>query len=450
MSEEIKETEVEFNEDVFEAMLSGTFEEPQNEDEADVAEDFEEDDNEHQEDTDQEEESESDDETNQDGDGDAEDTYEDEEDDEEEDALVETGDSDDEGIDVSDEEEEADEASESEEGDSTKRSEDSADTEEKSDGDSPDTETVDYKAFYDAVTNAEFVVNGKKVKGFKDPQKIIQSQQMAGGFSEKMAGFKQYRPFMAPLKERGMLDDQAKFDLAMNLVDGDKEAIKLHLKSLNIDPLDLDMDVIDYSGKSTVASKEALVLEDVMERAKSAGIEDRVRQVVGKEWDTDSFNEFVTNPLVRNDLLTHIETGAYDMVQDKIAELSRLDYTGEYSSMNAIAKYREAARVLQSEQAANPAPVQKAQPATTPKANPEAVKKASVKAEKEKIEQARKEREYKAKAKEEESKRMAQRKKATSSSKGKAGSKPKAAFDPMKVEGEELDSLMDFLISGGR
>ena len=235
------------------------------------------------------------------------------------------------------------------------------------------TDEIDYKAFYDAVVNTEFVVNGKKTKGFADPKKIIQSQQMAGGFSEKMAGFKKYRPFMAPLKERGMLEDKAKFDLAMNLVDGDKEAIKEHLKSLKIDPLDLDMETIEYTPKPATTSEEALVLEDTMERARNAGIEDRVRDIVGKEWDDDSFKEFVTNSAVRNDLLNHIETGVYDTVQDKMLELSRLDYDGAYGDLSTVEKYRVAVRALNNEggiEKAQEEPVATKKPVSKSKSKP--------------------------------------------------------------------------------
>jgi len=460
MSDTINKDEVEFDEDVFESMLHGTFEaetsdtdeveEEGVEEDADTAEDFDEEDNEDQEDTDQEEDSEDDEELDEADDGELDEDSEDEDDDEEEDSLVEDYDSDDEDSDGEDEDDtDTDEvAEESEDGDTDEESEDEADTEETSDGEAQDTDGVDYKAFYDAVVNTEFVVNGRKTKGFADPQKIIQSQQMAGGFSEKMAGFKQYRPFMAPLKERGMLEDQTKFDLAMNLIDGDKEAIKKHLQSLEIDPLDLDMEKIEYSGKPTVASQESLVIEDVMERAKATGIEDRVRQVVGKDWDAESFQEFVSNDAVREDLLNHIETGAYDAVQDKMLEMSRLDVNGSFGAMNTISKYRAAVRELQAEQpAAQPSTPVVEPKATTPK---KVAKKPTVKAEKAKIEQARKEEEYKAKAAKREAKLTQQRKKAASMSRKKAKAKPKPKFDPLKVEGEELDNLMDFLISGGR
>lgn len=436
MSDTIKEEE-EFSQDLFDSMVNGSFEP------AEVEEEVVSDDDEHQEDTDQEDESEEEEELDEAGDGEPDEDLEDEDEDEEEDSLVEDYDSDDEDSDADDEEEEADEADESEEDDTDEESEDEADTEETSDGEAQDTDGIDYKAFYDAVVNTEFVVNGRKTKGFADPQKIIQSQQMAGGFSEKMAGFKQYRPFMAPLKDRGMLDDQAKFDLAMNLVDGDKEAIKAHLQSLKIDPLDLDMEKIDYSGKSNVATQESLVIEDVMARAKDAGIEDKVRQVVGTDWDAESFQEFIGNEAVRNDLLKHIETGSYDTVQDKMAEMSRLDYNGTFGSMSTINKYRTAVRELQS------APVAPVAPVVQPTA--ETVKKASVKSEKAKIAQSRKESEYKQKAAKQENKLTQQRKRAASMSKKK--SKPKVvkkAFDPMEQEGQDLDALMQHLISGGR
>jgi len=278
MADTHNEETAEFTEDIFDSMLHGTFEpEEVEEDEGDVEEVDTASEDDEEEDTDQEEEFEDDEELDEDSDGDLDEDSEDEDDDEEEDTLVDDNDLDDEDSDAEDDEEEADEADDLEDEDTDEESEDETDTEETSDGEAQDTDGVDYKAFYDAVVNTEFVVNGKKVKGFADPQKIIQSQQMAGGFSEKMAGFKQYRPFMNPLKERGMLEDQGKFDLAMNLIDGDKEAIKQHLQLLNIDPLDLDMEAINYEGKSNVASQESLVIEDTMERARSIGIEDRVR-----------------------------------------------------------------------------------------------------------------------------------------------------------------------------
>lgn len=463
---EKKDEEVEFDADIFESMVNGSFEEPAEaeeveeddsvEDEDDAEEEQEEeqdaldedDEDEDNEDTDQDSDEDADEELDEDSDGDLDEDSEEETEDEEENTPVDDDSSDDEDGDAEGEDEDSDDEEELDaDEDADEESEEDTETTDQSDGDGEDTDEIDYKAFYDSVVNTDFVVNGKKTRGFSDPKKIIQSMQMAGGFSEKMAGFKQYRPFMAPLKERGMLEDQAKFDLAMNLLDGDKEAIKQHLHTLKIDPMELDMDVIKYEGKSNIASAESLIIEDVMERAKGAGIEDRVREVLGKEWDTASFNEFVGNETVRNDLLSHMESGAYDKVQDKMTEMSRLDFNGSYGNMNTINKYRAAVKELHNE-TPKVAPVAKVEkPATVVK---KAAPKASVKTEKAKIAKSRKEEEYKVKAAKQEAKIANQRKRASSMSKKKAKAPAKAKFDPLELAGDEFDKHMEFLISGGR
>ena len=452
MSDTIEEAE--FSEDVFESMLNGSFN-PEEEEDEDVVEAEEEDaedaddldadeDEEHQEDTDLEDDDEEDD-TDYSGDGEDDEEEIDEDDDLGEDALVGDNDSDDEDSDSTDEVEEDDESEGTDDVDTGEESEDNTDTDDTNDGEGQETDAVDYKAFYDAVVNTEFAVNGRKAKGFSDPKKIIQSMQMAGGFSEKMAGFKQYKPFMGPLKDRGILEDPAKFDLAMNILDGDKEAIKQHLSTLEIDPMDLDMEAIQYTGTKVTASQEAIVVDEALERARVSGVEDKFRNVIGKQWDDASFNEFVSNPKVRNDLLEHIETGAYDTVQNQIAEMRRLDFDGTFSELSSIQQYRAAAAELSNTAAVAPAatPVAKETPVKAPAS-------ASVKEEKAKIAKARKEAAYKKQVKAKNAKTAEERRKATSISKRKAASKPKPKFDPMKVEGDDLDALMDSLISGGR
>ena len=94
------------------------------------------------------------------------------------------------------------------------------DTKDQNDGSDKDTEEPNYKdeyaklkAFYEKVTG-EFKANGKTVKGFTDPERIIQGLQKAIGFEEKNAVINKHKQFLAPLKERGMLEDPEKFNLA--------------------------------------------------------------------------------------------------------------------------------------------------------------------------------------------------------------------------------------------
>jgi len=236
----------------------------------------------------------------------------------------------------------------------------------------------------------------------------------------------------------------------MQLVDGDVEAIKEHMKNLSIDPLELDMDAITYNNANSLASQESIALDDTMDMARNAGIETQVREVIGSQWDQDSFNEFLVNPEVRNDLLDHIKTGAYDSVQDKIREKKQIDVSGQYGNLSSIAQYREAVKELQVEYASTAAIEQQKAQVLANQAQADVDSTAKVKHEKDKIANERKEAKYKEKAAAESKKLNARRQKASSLSKRKPKAKTKAKFDPMKVEGEELDDLMDFLITQGR
>lgn len=320
-----------------------------------------------------------------------------------------------------------------------------SETNDDNDGKNQDTDTIDakefdrYKKFYEEVTKSEFIANGKKIKGFDDPDKIIRSQQMAHGFSEKMAGFKKYKPYMNPLKERGMLEDPDKFNLAMSLIDGDKEAIKQHLKTLEIDPVvDLDIEDIKYTGKNHLASKASIDLDDAFESARILGVEDRVRKVIGSEWDEESFNEFATDAKTRRDLIEHMSTGDYDRIQDKISEIKRLDVDGSYTNMKSTDQYRHAVIAIRQENA-NKTSIEA-------NAKEEADRLAKVEEEKNKILEERKQAEYKAQVEKKNQEVNRQRKKASSISKKKPKAKPAKKFDPLELDGDELDNFVDGLI----
>lgn len=306
-----------------------------------------------------------------------------------------------------------------------------------------------YKKFYDTIANAEFNANGKKVKGFTDPDKIIQAQQMAYGFSDKMASFKQYRPYMASLKERGMLEDPSKFNFVMDLLDGDPEALKKHLQTLKVDPLDLDMENVAYAGaKNHLTSREELVLEDALEQAKQYGAEDKLRSALAKDWDAESFNEFLTVPEVRRDLLEHMATGAYDLVQDRIAEMKTLDVSGTFSSMKATDQYRQAVQSLTADAARMNNSGSYGQAPATKEATAQRVAQRPTTNGKdaESVAKAKQEAEYKRNLEEKNRKAEEARKRATSVSKKKVSTTETKKFDPLALEGKELDDFVTSLI----
>ena len=227
------------------------------------------------------------------------------------------------------------------------------DTKDQNDGSDKDTEEPNYKdeyaklkAFYEKVTG-EFKANGKTIKGFNDPDKIIQGLQKAIGFEEKNAVINKHKQFLSPLKERGMLEDPEKFNLALSILDGDKEAIKKHLKDLDINPvLDLDLDEIDYKPKQHLASEGKVVLNDALDYAETIGVKDKLNEVLVKDMDDGSFSDFIKYPKLRNDLVEHLQDGTYDLVKVRIDEIRLTDMSGDYKALKMVDQYRYALESL--------------------------------------------------------------------------------------------------------
>ena len=299
------------------------------------------------------------------------------------------------------------------------------------------------KKFYDQIANAEFVANGKKVKGFTDPEKIIRSQQMLHGYSDRMKGFNEYRPFMKALKENGLLEDESKFNFALSLLKGDKAAIKQHMKTLSIDAVDLELDETAYKPTNYVASKESLILEDTLQVARESGVEDKLRKTIGEQWDNESFQEFVSNADVRKDLLEHMQSGAFDLVQDKIAEMELLDTYGTFRNKKSTDKYREAVQVVNRELAAK-RPQEPERLMTQYNAQQAAQQNNRI----DEALLAKKEADYKAQVERKNKEADDARKKAAAISKKKVTTTQTKKFDPLALEGDDLNNFVDGLISG--
>lgn len=316
------------------------------------------------------------------------------------------------------------------------------------------------KAFYDKVTG-EFSANGKKIKGFNDPDKIIQGLQKAIGFEAKNAVINQHKKFLAPLKEKGFLDNPEKFNLAMSIMDGDKEAIKEHLKSLEINPvLDLDLDDIKYDRKDYRASDGKVILDEAFNDAESYGVKDKLSDVLANELDDNSFKDFLQFPKLREDLLTHLQDGTYDLVKERMNDIRTTDMSGEYKSLKVVDQYRYALNQLAEEYAEN---ASKAQIQNAAKSKSEDDAKALIKNRADNImsqavvldDEAKKKiaAEEEAKFREETRRRLeadAARKEAASVSKTKtsktSSSAKKDEFDPLKLTGDDFKNYFEGLM----
>lgn len=304
------------------------------------------------------------------------------------------------------------------------------------------------KKFYDEIANAEFIANGKKVKGFTDPSKIIRSQQMLHDYSNKMRGINEYKPYLKALKEKGIIGDEEKFNFAMSLLDGDKATIKKHMEALKIDLVDLELDEDSkYVPKNYIPSKQSMVLDEAMEIASNIGVDSKLRSVIAKDWDDDSFAEFLNNPSVRNDLLTHMQDGTYEIVQNKINELEMLDMNGSYRGLKSTDKYRTAIAEINRENQSRPVNPSAYQ---NQYANQQQNNGSYIDAERARLaDLATKEAEYKAMA-EKKLRDDEARKKAAMITKKKTTTVTQKKFDPLELEGDALDEFVNELISSSK
>jgi len=329
-------------------------------------------------------------------------------------------------------------------------------------------EKIDYKKAYEEAmaekekfedffnqTTGEFVAGGKTMRAPSDPKKIVQALQKAVGFDDKMKAFKKYRPFTSTLEEKGFLDNPEKFNLMVNAMEGDKEAIKKLILNAEIDPVELDMENIDYKSKSVLPTDMEMAYGDVIDSATQHGVKEQVEKVISADWDDESVIELLEDPKNSADLVKHLSTGVYDMVQERIAQKRMVDSDGTYGSMKAIEQYRSAAHELELEYKQF-LQQQQAQGVQQPEATQEQLpdngygseeaqfSEEEIQAE---IERIKQEKAYSQKVNKRNAEADAGRKRAASVSKKKPRSQKKSNdFDPAKLSDDEFSAYLDSMI----
>ena len=311
--------------------------------------------------------------------------------------------------------------------------------------------------FYKRVTSP-FKANGQEIR-IDDPEKIIRGLQMSVGYTDKMRKFKEYRPFLNPLRERGILENPEKFNMLIDAMDGNKDAIKKLIADANINPLELGStdEETNYMPTDHTANDFDLAFEDLIDNSRQAGVEQPLVENVLKNWDDASVAELVMDKQSANDIVSHIENGAFDLVTKRIKEKEIFDPA--YADLPDIEKYRSAAQEVEQEfieflerEAANGNPEaqygyelatgKKVQPVNSQPQFDEA----AIQAEMQKIVNERK---YAAKI-EQEKQAKAQRKNAASfNTKGSKTKKQRnEPVDPMDLSDSEIEDILNSLIAG--
>ena len=211
--------------------------------------------------------------------------------------------------------EQEDDKEQSQEVDSGKQESDTKDTAEQN-TENQETTPIDYKAFYETVTQ-DYKASGKTMPGVKEPEKFIKALQMATDYALKTAALK------PALKRVKMLEEVSDEDLAemLDFKKRNPEVIKKALKEANIDPVELDMDKVNYVPQvQMISDSEYDFRETVDELSKDTKFND-TRQLILSGLDAKSKELALTDTRVLKALHQEVVSGRIEQIQAKALEL---------------------------------------------------------------------------------------------------------------------------------
>ena len=192
---------------------------------------------------------------------------------------------------------------------------------------------VDYKAFYESVTK-DFKAAGRVMPGVKDPDKFIKALQMATDYALKTAALKPV------LKKAKMLEDvtDEEFSEMLDFRKRNPEVIKKALKEAKLDPLDLDLEDIQYTPQSRIMSDADYEFKETIEKLsqEDAVAFQRTQNIVLNELDSASKTTVLSNPHILSALQSEVASGRFEKIQ---AQALQLKAFGGYNNVPDIELY---------------------------------------------------------------------------------------------------------------
>lgn len=208
--------------------------------------------------------------------------------------------------------------------------EDEQETEEPvADLEEPDLEDTSKEAIKEAIKR-KFKANGQEFE-FTDEEILEQFPTVFGkamDYTQKTKKLAPYRKMISALEEEGLSEND--FNLALDILKGDKNAIKQLAKDKDIDFNDLIFDdeeqgKSDYTpndyGKSDFEAK----IQEIEDRIGGDAEYSTTVNVIDNVWDRESRQAVSDNPDIINLLHNDIKSGVYAKVAPEAAKLQVLD-----------------------------------------------------------------------------------------------------------------------------
>ena len=233
------------------------------------------------------------------------------------------------------------------------------------------TAEVDYKQAYEQIF-APFKANGKEIKleSIEDAMTLI---KMGANYNKKMAAIKPNLKLMKLLEENNLLSEE-KIAFLVDVEKRNPQAINKLLKDSGIDPMDLDATKADeYKPNVRRVQDNEIELDEVLKDIEDTPTYARTLDVLGNQWDDTSKKEITNSPNLIRVINDHMQSGVFDLIQEKI-ESERV--LGRLNGVSNIAAYKQIGDAIQAKNGFDhlfqkqgqptPVPVARVAPKSTP------------------------------------------------------------------------------------
>ena len=219
------------------------------------------------------------------------------------------------------------------------------------DPETADDADIDYKQAY-ADLMAPFKANGAEitVKGIEDQRRLM---KMGANYEAKMNGIKPVRVLQKTLEEASIINSDGKIDQdrlnhLLDLDRGDPEAVKALMKRIEMDPMDVDLDEVNYTPQNHVADEGQIEFDEVIKELEGSESFGSTADVITNQWDKQSRDFFFENPGAMRDLNADIADGVFENINN-IVQSEKVQ--GRLKGMSDIQAYISVVRSIDEQNA---------------------------------------------------------------------------------------------------
>lgn len=196
---------------------------------------------------------------------------------------------------------------------------------------------LDYKALYEEAI-APFKANGQMIT-VKDIPELKKMASLGIDYTKKLQELKPQRKLLESLKDKNFLSED-KINLAIDLLSGDRKAITQHLKTLGIDPYDIDIDSdTEYSPTNHIIDDTVFENREYVNELLLDPNGKEVINAVLDTWDNASISNINKNIHYLNGLTQHHKDGIFQQVtaeitkQKSLGNLRNMTYEEAYATI---------------------------------------------------------------------------------------------------------------------